>query len=112
LLLGVLFAGSPTPGVPPADATTLGDAYAGQPLRFCGMTKRDAGGATTLVRYAITCCRADATPVGIRLDRAIDRPEGTWIEADGVVATDMRGVVLRVKSANIAPMPSDPFLYR
>jgi hypothetical protein len=112
LLLGVLVAGSPTPGLPRADATTLGDAYAGQPLRFCGMTRRDARGATTLVRYAITCCRADATPVAIRLDRPIDRPDGTWLEADGVVATDTRGILLRVRTSRVVTTPADPFLYR
>jgi len=112
LLLGVLFAGSPTPGVPRADATTLGDAYAGQPLRFCGMTKRDAGGTTTLVRYAITCCRADATPVGIRLDRTVDRPDGTWIESDGVVASDARGIYLHVQTLEVVNAPADPFVYR
>jgi hypothetical protein len=112
LLLGVLVAGSPTPGLPHADATTLGDAYAGQPLRFCGMTRRDASGATMLVRYAITCCRADATPVAIRLDRPIDRPDGTWLEADGVVTTDTRGILLRVRKSRVVTTPADPFLYR
>ncbi len=76
------------------------------------MTRRDAGGATTLVRYAITCCRADATPVGIRLDRPIDRPDGTWIEADGVVAADARGLLLSVRTAREVSVPADPFLYR
>lgn len=72
-----------------------------------------AGGArTTLVRYAITCCRADAAPVAVRLDRVLGPPPGSWVTVDGTVGADSGGLVVHVTGARAIPPPADPFLYR
>ena len=67
VLLTALVFGSPVPSTS-ADETTLDGAYAGERVSFIGTATR-RNGATVLVRYAITCCRADAMPVALRLDR-------------------------------------------
>ncbi len=112
LLLATLIAGSPPPSVPRADPTTLSDAFSGQPLHFCGMTRHNTDGSTTLVRYIITCCRADASPIGIRLDRPLTQPDGTWVDATGTAATDTHGLFMHVHALRTVQSPADPFLYR
>ena len=60
-------------GAPPpqyhATETTLANLFAGEHLTFTGALARDAG-TSAVVRYAITCCRADAAPVAVQLDRS------------------------------------------
>lgn len=94
-----------------ATETTLTDIFPGERLTFTGVLARQ-GSASAVVRYAITCCRADAAPVAVRLDRAPPFPAGTWLRVDGRVESaggDLRLAPLRVE--RIAP-PSDPFIYR
>jgi hypothetical protein len=95
--------------MPPASVneTTLTDLYPGERLSFTGMYVDG-----TLMRYAITCCRADAAPVSIRLLNRLRVPNRIWVRADGVIARSGACLVLSAsKIATIAP-PSDPFLYR
>jgi len=101
--------------VPPpayrATETTLADAFPGEPLTFTGTLVRDAH-AAALVRYAMTCCRADATPVVVRLSAAPAFRSGTWLRAEGSVSVaggEPQLVVRRI--GRIAP-PTDPFTYR
>jgi hypothetical protein len=65
-----------------------------------------------LVRYAITCCRADAAPVAVRLDRARWLREGTWVAVEGTVTADAGGLLVHVLRAQVIAPPADPFLYR
>jgi hypothetical protein len=102
-------------GAPPpqyhATETTLTDLFPGERLTFTGTLTRD-GGASALVRYAITCCRADAAPVVVRLDRPPRYPAGSWLRVDGRIAS--AGGNLRLAAARterVAP-PADPFIYR
>jgi hypothetical protein len=110
-LAGALVAGSPLPRSD-VDATNLADAYPGASVRFTGTTRR-RGKSSLLVRYAITCCRADASPVALRTERRFEVRDGTWIEASGTIGRDSRGeLVLRTGTwREIAP-PADPFIYR
>jgi hypothetical protein len=98
---------APAPDVA-ATETTLADAYAGEHVRFTGAVVH-AGAATSLVRYAIACCRADARPVVVRVASRID---AAWASADGVLA-ERDGTLVLVPShvTPIAP-PTDPFVYR
>jgi len=110
----VMLAGALLGAPPPqyrATATTLTDLFAGERLTFDGALARDAG-SSAVVRYAITCCRADAAPVAVALDRSPPYPNGTWLRVDGRV--ESRGGRLRLVATSVAriPAPDDPFLYR
>ena len=109
VLLGALIA------VPPpvyrATETTLTDIFPGERLSFTGMLARDGRNAA-LVRYAITCCRADAAPVVVRLERPSGLAPGTWARADGVIVGTPGGLALFPDRVTPAPPPADPFLYR
>ena len=110
----IMLAGALLGAAPPqyrATETTLTDLFAGERLTFTGALAR-SGNASTVVRYAITCCRADAAPVAVRLDRAPPFPTGTWLRVDGSVENvngELRLITTRIE--RIAP-PIDPFIYR
>jgi len=104
----------PRPPASQADATRLDDAFPGERLRFVGVASADRSAHTTLTRYAITCCRLDATPVSVRLDRRLaDASQGRWIAATGTLVNDGgAGLELRVQHVRVIAVPADPFLYR
>jgi hypothetical protein len=109
MLIGALVAAPPP--TYHATETTLRDLFPGERLTFTGRLTRDAN-AAALVRYAITCCRADATPVVVRLAHAPALPSGTWLRVDGAIETragDSRLVAQHVE--RVVP-PTDPFIYR
>lgn len=110
-MLAALICGSPSPVLPQASATSLDGAFPGQALRFTGVAQHDER-STTLVRLAITCCRADAAPVAVRLDQPLRAPDGAWVEAEGVLVSRSGGLVLRVTRARRTSPPVDPFVYR
>ncbi|MFN2527822.1 MAG: hypothetical protein ABR584_03800 [Candidatus Baltobacteraceae bacterium] len=94
-----------------ATETTLGDAFAGEALTFRGVLA-SASGHTSLVRYAVTCCRADAQPVSVRLTTPLRETDGAWISARGRLVTSSGGLALRVERYDRVAAPADPFLYR
>ncbi len=101
--------------VPPpayrATETTLAGAFPGERVTFTGILVRESH-AAALVRYAITCCRADAAPVVVRLSRTPAFGAGTWLRADGSVAiTGGEPQLVARRVDRIAP-PADPFTYR
>jgi hypothetical protein len=110
----LMLAGALVSAPPPAyhaTETTLADAFAGEALTFSGTLVRSRDTAA-LVRYAITCCRADATPVVLRLARVPQFRPGTWLRADGTIA--LEGGEQRLEARRIEPIspPADPFTYR
>jgi hypothetical protein len=106
----VVIIGAPAPDYR-ATETTLADAFAGEHVDFTGVAVHERA-TSALVRYAITCCRADAAPVALMLDRNIAGYDGRWMHARGVIE-DVTGT-LRLHVAEITPVapPSDPFVYR
>ncbi len=94
-----------------ATETTLTDAFSGERVDFTGELTR-TGGAATLVRYAITCCRADASPIVVRLMEAPSRRLHGWMHARGALVE--RGGDLRLRADELLPVdaPADPFVYR
>lgn len=109
MLVGALVA-APAP-VYHATETTLGDVFPGERLTFAGALVR-APRSAALVRYAITCCRADAAPIVVRLAVVPPYGAGTWLRADGTVAlVDGRPQLVAQLIERIAP-PADPFTYR
>ncbi|MBV9333733.1 MAG: hypothetical protein JO146_06975 [Candidatus Eremiobacteraeota bacterium] len=102
-------------GAPPpryhATETTMRDLFAGEELSFTGTLVRTSG-SSALVRYAITCCRADAAPIAVRLERPPPYETGAWLRVNGVL--EDRGGDMRLRAQRIERIsaPGDPFLYR
>jgi hypothetical protein len=110
MLLGALAFGSPQPR--DSVATIPVDLYPGRSLAFTGrIAAEPVGRPTTLVRFAILCCRADAQALSLELDRRLTFARGAWVDVHGTVVAAQRGLVLRVDSARIVAAPSDPYLY-
>jgi hypothetical protein len=109
MLIGAL-AGAPPPQYH-ATETTLTDLFAGERLTFTGALTRN-GAESALVRYAITCCRADAAPVVVRLDRAPRYATGSWLSVDGRIESIGGDLRLVVRSTQRIAPPVDPFIYR
>lgn len=110
----LMLAGSLLGAPPPqyrATETTLTDLFAGERLEFTGALTRD-GTAGAIVRYAITCCRADATPVAVRLARVPPYPNGSWLRVVGRIAGSAGQLRLVAERVERVSAPTDPFLYR
>ncbi|HTU71871.1 MAG TPA: hypothetical protein VMF11_16325 [Candidatus Baltobacteraceae bacterium] len=110
LLLAVAVAGAPAP-VYRATETTLADAFPGEHVDFTGVAVSSRT-VSALVRYAIVCCRADAAPVALALDRNVARFNGRWLHASGALESHDGMLRLRVEHLAPVPPPSDPFVYR
>ncbi len=108
LLIAVVI-GAPMPAYH-ASETTLADAFPGEHLDFTGVYRNDASHGT-LVRYAITCCRADAHPVAALLARRLPLHDGTWVQARGVLARRGDALVFVTRHAQAIAPPHDPFVY-
>ena len=114
LLLLATIAGSPLPERAIA-ATMLDDPYVGERVHFVGALATSGGTApeATLVRYTITCCRADAQARAVRLNRPLAGAPGTWYDARGVLETGPDGAFeLHVATIDRITPPADPFAYR
>jgi hypothetical protein len=110
----IMLAGALVTAPPPAytaTETTLGDIFDGERLDFTGRLTRN-GSSAALVRYAITCCRADAAPVVIRLREAPRLPVGTWVRASGTIAEIADDLRLSTTHLEAVAPPADPFIYR
>ena len=107
MVLAVVVIGAPAP-VYRATETTLSDAFPGEHVDFTGT----AVSAHMLVRYAITCCRADAAPVALMLDRNVARDDGTWLRARGTLVNAGGSLRLHVEQLTAVAAPTDPFVYR
>jgi hypothetical protein len=110
LMLTAIAFGTPAP-IYRATATTLGDAFPGESLIFTGVVTRNTA-TTALVRYAITCCRADAAPIVVRLSDDVPQQNGTWLRAEGVLESHNGSLELHIRSAHPIPPLTDPYIYR
>ena len=109
VLAGALL-GAPAP-VYRATETTLTDLFDGERLSFTGVVvKHDRDFA--IVRYAITCCRADAAPVVVRLLGPVRLAPDEWVRAEGIVRETKRGFALALERETPVTPPADPFTYR
>ncbi|HTV94042.1 MAG TPA: hypothetical protein VMG98_15155 [Verrucomicrobiae bacterium] len=91
--------------------TTLADGFAGERVDFTGVAVSERG-HSALVRYAITCCRADAAPVALALDRNLTNANGHWLRAHGMLERDGMQLQLHVDVLTPIAPPADPFIYR
>lgn len=110
VMLGACILAAPAPAYT-ASETTLNDAFAGEPLTFTGVFVR-GGGRSSLVRFAVSCCRADAQPVSVRLTRTLPEQTGQWVVARGTLVAGAGSLGLAVATYRRISAPADPFLYR
>jgi uncharacterized repeat protein (TIGR03943 family) len=71
-----------------------------------------------LARFVLTCCAADAYPVGLPVKLQGDRnqyPPDTWLEIEGQMVTenlsDKRQLTIAATSLQKIPQPKDPYVY-
>lgn len=109
IMLAGCFLAAPAPAAVQTE-TTLAAAYPGQRIDFTGELVRTPRTAS-LVRYAITCCRADAAPVVLQLD-SLPAMRSKWAHARGVIVRAGNSLRLHPEVLQAVPAPPDPFVYR
>lgn len=109
-LIFVLIAGGPQPAYN-ATETTLADAFAGERIDFTGEFVRTRG-TNAIVRYAITCCRADAQPIALALAGSPQVANRTWVRANGTLREIGGALMLVPDRISAVTPPMDPFVYR
>jgi uncharacterized membrane protein YcgQ (UPF0703/DUF1980 family) len=109
-MFAMLAFGSPAP---PSTAATsaLDGIYPGEAIAFSGIATL-VRGRTTLVRYAITCCRADATALALPTDLRLRFRGERWLAVRGTIARDDDGLFVHATEWQHIPPPPDPYLYR
>jgi putative membrane protein len=73
----------------------------------------DTGALFTLSRFYITCCVADAVPIGVRVsagERGARLDKDDWIDVTGVLAHGHREWIVRALRIEHVKPPSDPYL--
>jgi putative membrane protein len=84
----------------------------GRSVSLTGFVSK-TGSPFTLSRFYITCCVADAVPVGVRVSapgpaRALHRDD--WLDVTGVLVHGRREWVVRALRIERRKPPSDPYL--
>ncbi|MBW4635596.1 MAG: TIGR03943 family protein [Iphinoe sp. HA4291-MV1] len=97
------------------------DAYTGQKVKVQGFVIHppDLGKEYLfLARFVLTCCAADAYPVGlpVKLKETRDKyPPDTWLEVEGQMVTEnlanKRQLTIDATSLNKIPQPKNPYTY-
>ncbi|NER33559.1 MAG: TIGR03943 family protein [Oscillatoria sp. SIO1A7] len=95
------------------------DAYAGQKVKVKGFAihlDELPEEYLLLARFVITCCAADAYPVGlpVKLKGSRDEfPPDTWLEVEGQMKAetfgDNRKLTIETKSIQVIPKPKNPY---
>jgi putative membrane protein len=89
---------------------------AGKPVRLTGfVSSTPAGrGPFELSRFYITCCVADAVPVGVRVApgtvRHLRLERDDWLDVTGVLTQGRREWIVRALRIEHVDAPSDPYL--
>lgn len=97
------------------------DTYKGQKVKVQGFVIHPpelAPEYLLLSRFVITCCAADAYPVGLPVKLEGDRqtyPSDTWLEVEGEMITEniasKRQLTIQAKSIKNIPQPENPYEY-
>jgi uncharacterized repeat protein (TIGR03943 family) len=97
------------------------DAYTGQKVKVQGFVVHSPelpDQYLTLSRFAITCCAADAYPVGLPVKLTQSRrayPPDTWLEVTGQMITEnlagKRQLTIQARSLQLIPEPENPYAY-
>lgn len=86
----------------------------GRPVRLTGFVASTSGRRFELARFYITCCVADAVPVGVPVDvagagRASYRKDD-WLDVSGTLAQRDKRYVLVARKIRRVKAPRDPYL--
>jgi uncharacterized repeat protein (TIGR03943 family) len=97
------------------------DAYAGQKVKVQGFAVHTTdlpANYLTLTRFVITCCAADAYPIGLPVKINGDRKafaQDQWFEVQGQMQTEIlegkRQLAIHANSLKPIPEPANPFSY-
>jgi putative membrane protein len=88
----------------------------GTPVRLVGFVSSEprAGTPFELSRFYITCCVADAVPVGVRVApgtvRHLRLERDDWLDVTGVLTQGRREWIVRALRIEHVDAPSDPYL--
>lgn len=90
--------------------------YDGKSVDVVGFVQPEADGTFRVTRFVISCCIADATPVGFLVDRKlVDLKTDDWIHVKGIFRvkeSDMgRRIVIEPETIEKVSQPADPYLY-
>lgn len=95
------------------------DAYTGDPVEVTGFVIHPPNWDETylmVARFVLTCCAADAYPVGLPVNLTRDRTEFTtdsWITVQGEMTTEtldgQRRLVIRPSNVTVVPEPANPY---
>jgi len=95
------------------------DAYAGQPVNITGFVIHPPNWSDNYVmvaRFVLTCCAADAYPVGLPVKLSGDRRQfapDSWISVQGEMMTetldDQRRLVIQPETILAVPEPKNPY---
>jgi putative membrane protein len=90
---------------------------AGKPVRLTGFVSSDPAGRRGLFelsRFYMTCCVADAIPVGVHVDpgalRTGELQKNDWLEVTGVLEHGRGEWIVRAGELARVDAPSDPYL--
>jgi uncharacterized repeat protein (TIGR03943 family) len=86
----------------------------GVTVRLTGFVARDTTGTASFVlrRFVITCCAADAYPIGVPILGATAAPaENTWVAITGSLRRDPTGTSPALDAASVTtiPQPDNPY---
>ncbi len=97
------------------------DAYTGQAVKVQGFVVHPPelpSQYLLISRFVITCCAADAYPVGLPVKLTSNRdayPVDTWLEVKGKMITETlsgkRQLTVEASSLNKIPKPANPYYY-
>lgn len=97
------------------------DAYTGQAVKVKGFAVHPPNlppQYLLISRFVITCCAADAYPVGLPVKLKENRatyPADTWFEVEGKMITETlegkRQLTIEANSLKIIPKPTNPYYY-
>lgn len=103
-----------------ASSTDLKE-FEGEPVDLIGFVYRDARFAGTenfmLVRFTISCCVADARPLGLVVENPgqATLADDTWVQVKGKIEIrNFDGVdtpIIVAESIQVTPQPEQPYLY-
>jgi putative membrane protein len=101
----------------PSEASSFG-VEPGRPVRLLGFVSRSparAGGTFDLTRFYITCCVADAVPMGVTIHpgpttAGARMRKDQWLEVTGSLARRRGRYVLVAERIRRTKAPSDPYL--
>lgn len=97
------------------------DAYTGQKVKVQGFVIHPPNVGEKyifLARFVLSCCAADAYPVGLPVEIASSRqqyPPDTWLEIEGQMTTqsvtEKRQLTIKATSIKKIPQPKNPYSY-